>query len=154
LRHPATKALARGALPGYGFESSKIQPRSPEENGDVEQRHYRHVIDRLVRKPGAFENYRYKDGFASDQTGEMPYAGPQEGLSIGGCSSLGLPSQVSQAAPDDPFHRSPIKPNPPAPTENTQPPQSFHAPLPKGHDHGASPFAGRSLSMSIPLIEQ
>jgi hypothetical protein len=22
---------------------------------------YRHVIDRLVRKPGAFENYRYKD---------------------------------------------------------------------------------------------
>jgi len=24
-------------------------------------RHYRHIIDWLVRKPGAFENYRYKD---------------------------------------------------------------------------------------------
>jgi hypothetical protein len=31
----------RGLANHYGFESGKIQPRSPEENGDVEQRHYR-----------------------------------------------------------------------------------------------------------------
>lgn len=31
----------RGLANHYGFASGKIQPRSPEENGDVEQRHYR-----------------------------------------------------------------------------------------------------------------
>jgi hypothetical protein len=31
----------RGLASHYGFASGKIQPRSPEENGDIEQRHYR-----------------------------------------------------------------------------------------------------------------
>ncbi len=44
----------------------RILPRLRGENGHYIN--YRHVIDTLVRKPGAFENYRYKDDmFPSSQ---------------------------------------------------------------------------------------
>jgi hypothetical protein len=36
--------------------------------------------------------------------------------------------------PGDPFHEPPIKRNLPATTDDTSQNQSFHAPLPKGHD--------------------
>jgi hypothetical protein len=55
-------------------------------------------------------------------------------------------SSGAPAAPDGPFHRPPIKPNPPAPTENTQPPKSFHAPLPKAHrSSGSLPRARKTV---------
>ena len=59
----------------YQMEGQKIQAGKANENGDIEQRDqalmlrgrgkhrvdYRHIITWLVRKPGAFENYRYRD---------------------------------------------------------------------------------------------
>jgi len=43
----------------YAQRCIEILPRLRGENGHYIN--YRHVIDTLVRKPGAFENYRYKD---------------------------------------------------------------------------------------------
>jgi hypothetical protein len=43
----------------YAQHRIEILPRLRGENGHYIN--YRHVIDTLVRKPGAFENYRYKD---------------------------------------------------------------------------------------------
>lgn len=43
----------------YAQRRIEILPRLRGENGH--RINYRHVIDTLVRKPGAFENYRYKD---------------------------------------------------------------------------------------------
>jgi len=43
----------------YAQRRIEIMPRLRGENGHYIN--YRHVIDTLVRKPGAFENYRYKD---------------------------------------------------------------------------------------------
>ncbi len=43
----------------YAQRRIEILPRLHGENGHYIN--YRHVIDTLVRKPGAFENYRYKD---------------------------------------------------------------------------------------------
>jgi len=43
----------------YAQRRIEILPRLRGENGHFIN--YRHVIDTLVRKPGAFENYRYKD---------------------------------------------------------------------------------------------
>jgi hypothetical protein len=43
----------------YGQKKVDILPRL---RGEGKHRiHYRHIIDSLVRKPGAFENYRYRD---------------------------------------------------------------------------------------------
>jgi hypothetical protein len=43
----------------YAQQRIELLPRLRGENGHYIN--YRHVIDTLVRKPGAFENYRYKD---------------------------------------------------------------------------------------------
>ena len=43
----------------YAQRKIEVLPRLRGESGHWIN--YRHVIDRLVRKPGAFENYRYKD---------------------------------------------------------------------------------------------
>lgn len=43
----------------YAQRRIEVLPRLRGENGHYIN--YRHVIDQLVRKPGAFENYRYKD---------------------------------------------------------------------------------------------
>ena len=43
----------------YAQRCIERMPRLRGENGHYIN--YRHVIDTLVRKPGAFENYRYKD---------------------------------------------------------------------------------------------
>jgi hypothetical protein len=42
---------------------------------------YRHIIDWLIRKPGAFENYRYRDELFPTSRFRMLYDGLQEGLS-------------------------------------------------------------------------
>ena len=50
----------------YAQRHIETLPRLRGENGHCIN--YRHIIDRLVRKPGAFENYRYKDDmFPSSQ---------------------------------------------------------------------------------------
>jgi hypothetical protein len=50
----------------YAQRRIEVLPRLRGESGH--HINYRHVIDRLVRKPGAFENYRYKeDLFPSSQ---------------------------------------------------------------------------------------
>jgi hypothetical protein len=42
---------------------------------------YRHIIDWLIRKPGALENYRYRDELFPTSRFRMLYDGLQEGLS-------------------------------------------------------------------------
>jgi hypothetical protein len=42
---------------------------------------YRHIIDWLMRKPGALENYRYRDELFPTSRFRMLYDGLQEGLS-------------------------------------------------------------------------
>ena len=42
---------------------------------------YRHVIDWLVRKPGAFENYRYRDDLYPNTRFRMAYDWLQELIS-------------------------------------------------------------------------
>jgi len=53
----------RGLANHYGFESGKIQPRSPEENGDVEQRHYRlkKAVDQALMLRGSRDFARRED---------------------------------------------------------------------------------------------
>ncbi|MBA7710461.1 hypothetical protein ES703_119404 [subsurface metagenome] len=42
--------------------AQKVVQTLPRLRGENKHRvDYRHIIDQLVRKPGAFENYRYKD---------------------------------------------------------------------------------------------
>jgi hypothetical protein len=43
---------------------------------------YRHIIDWLVRKPGAFENYRYRDALFPTSRFRMLFDGLQEHLSV------------------------------------------------------------------------
>jgi len=42
---------------------------------------YRHIIDWLIRKPGAFENYRYRDELFPTSRFRMLFDGLQEALS-------------------------------------------------------------------------
>ena len=43
---------------------------------------YRHIIDWLIRKPGAFENYRYRDELFPTSRFRMLFDGLQEHLSV------------------------------------------------------------------------
>jgi len=48
--------------------------RMPRLRGEGKHRiHYRHIIDSLVRKPGAFENYRYRDDLFPTSRFRMAY---------------------------------------------------------------------------------
>jgi hypothetical protein len=55
-------------------------PRLRGENGH--HINYRHIIDQLVRKPGAFENYIYKDDLYPSSIFRIAYDILREGLSI------------------------------------------------------------------------
>jgi hypothetical protein len=67
----------------YAQRKIEVLPRLRGENGHWIN--YRHVIDRLVRKPGAFENYRYKDDLFPTSQFRIAYdllreqAGPKQG---------------------------------------------------------------------------
>ena len=62
-------------------------------------------------------------GFASDRTGDVRYA-RRPGRGVDGRIFIGRsPTRGFAGSADAPFHRPPIRPNPPAPTENTQPQQ-------------------------------
>ncbi len=85
----------KALLSHYGLEGKKIQTGKPNENGDVEQRHYRfktavdqalmlrgegkhrinyrHIIRWLLRKPGAFANYRYREDLFPTHRFRMAY---------------------------------------------------------------------------------
>jgi len=73
----------RGLANHYGFESGKIQPRSPQENGDVEQRHYRlkKAVDQALMLRGSrdFVNRQEYEQFL-EQMFEQLNAGRQERL--------------------------------------------------------------------------
>jgi hypothetical protein len=67
----------------YAQRQVEVLPRLRGENGHWIN--YRHVIDRLVRKPGAFENYRYKEDLFPSSQFRIAYdllreqAGPKRG---------------------------------------------------------------------------
>ena len=67
----------------YAQRKVDVLPRLRGKNGHWIN--YRHVIDRLVRKPGAFENYRYKEDLFPTSQFRMAYdllreqAGPKQG---------------------------------------------------------------------------
>jgi len=67
----------------YAQRKVDVLPRLRGKNGHWIN--YRHVIDRLVRKPGAFENYRYKDDLFPTSQFRIAYdllreqAGPKQG---------------------------------------------------------------------------
>lgn len=76
-------AYYRGLANHYGFESGKIQPRSPEENGDVEQRHYRlkKAVDQALMLRGSRDFLRRSDYERFlEQMFEQLNAGRQERL--------------------------------------------------------------------------
>jgi len=54
--------------------AQKLIERIPRLSGESKHRiNYRHIIDWLVRKPGAFENYRYKDDLFPSSWFRMAY---------------------------------------------------------------------------------
>ena len=55
----------------YGGQQVEQMPRLRGENGHLIQ--YRHIIDWLVRKPGAFEHYRYRDALFPTHRFRMAY---------------------------------------------------------------------------------
>jgi hypothetical protein len=55
----------------YGGQKVDTMPRLRGENGHYIQ--YRHIIDWLVRKPGAFANYRYRDALFPTHRFRMAY---------------------------------------------------------------------------------
>jgi len=55
----------------YGGQKVETMPRLRGENGHLIQ--YRHIIDWLVRKPGAFVNYRYRDALFPTHRFRMAY---------------------------------------------------------------------------------
>ena len=55
----------------YGGHKVESMPRQRGENGHLIQ--YRHIIGWLVKKPGAFENYRYRDALFPTHRFRMAY---------------------------------------------------------------------------------
>ncbi len=55
----------------YGGQNVETKPRLRGENGHLIQ--YRHIIDWLVKKPCAFENYRYRDALFPTHRFRMAY---------------------------------------------------------------------------------
>jgi len=60
--------------------------------------------------------------------------------SLSGAHQLVLRKIGFAGPPDDPFHWQPIKRNVPATTDDTSDNESFHAPLPKGHETVTNPL--------------
>lgn len=66
---------------------------------------YRHIIDWLVRKPGAFENYRYRDAMFPTSRFRMAYDALKQGHNTGRANKeylriLHLAAQVNETAVD------------------------------------------------------
>jgi hypothetical protein len=55
----------------FGGQNVETMPRLRGENGHLIQ--YRHIIDWLVKKPGAFDNYRYRDALFPTHRFRMAY---------------------------------------------------------------------------------
>jgi hypothetical protein len=78
----------------------------PRLRGEGKQRiDYRHLIDWLVRKPGAFENYRYREELFPTSRFRMAYDGLKRSLAPAQASKeylriLHLAAQVSETAVD------------------------------------------------------
>ncbi|MHC5538705.1 hypothetical protein ACYOEI_10825, partial [Singulisphaera rosea] len=75
------------------WHGARLVDRIPRLRGRGKHRiEYRHVIDWLVRKPGAFEEYRYRDAMFPTSRFRMAYDA-LEGLAAG---------RRGQGVPDDP----------------------------------------------------
>jgi hypothetical protein len=61
----------------YGQRKLEQMPRL---RGQKHRVDYRHIIDWLIRKPGAFENYRYRDELFPTSRFRMLYDGLHEGM--------------------------------------------------------------------------
>jgi hypothetical protein len=67
---------------------------------------YRHIIDSLVRKPGAFENYRYRDDLFPTTRFRMAYDSLKENHTLSVATKqylniLHMAARISEAAVDD-----------------------------------------------------
>jgi len=59
--------------------AQRLIERLPRLRGRGKHRvHYRHIIDWLVRKPGAFENYRYREDLFPNSRFRMAYDGERQ----------------------------------------------------------------------------
>lgn len=87
----------------YGQRQVESLPRL---RGESKHRiDYRHLIDWLVRKPGAFENYRYREELFPTSRFRMAYDSLKQSLACGRASKeylqvLQLAAQVSESAVD------------------------------------------------------
>jgi hypothetical protein len=93
----------------YGGQKVETMPRLRGENGHLIQ--YRHIIDWLVKKPGAFDNYRYRDALFPTHRFRMAYDQLREHSATGRSATkaylaiLQLSAHTSEAAVDGALER-------------------------------------------------
>jgi hypothetical protein len=93
----------------YGGQKVETMPRLRGENGHLIK--YRHIIDWLIRKPGAFENYRYRDSLFPTHRFRMAYDHLREAsvgeraAAKGYLAILQLAAQTGEAAVDRALER-------------------------------------------------
>ncbi|MGD9249087.1 MAG: IS21 family transposase [Desulfobacteraceae bacterium] len=88
----------------YGQRKVDAMPRLRGEGNHVIN--YRHIIDSLVRKPGAFENYRYRDDLFPTTRFRMAYDSLKEHHTISVATKqylniLHMAARISEVAVDD-----------------------------------------------------
>lgn len=93
----------------YGGQKVETMPRLRGENGHLIQ--YRHIIDWLVKKPGAFDNYRYRDALFPTHRFRMAYdqlreqSATERSAAKAYLAILQLAAQTSQGAVDRALER-------------------------------------------------
>ncbi len=86
--------------------AQKLVERLPRLRGRGKHRvHYRHIIDWLVRKPGAFENYRYREDLFPNSRFRMAYDTLTQSHGTGGVKAylriLHLAARETESGVDD-----------------------------------------------------
>ncbi len=86
--------------------AQKLIERLPRLRGRGKHRvHYRHIIDWLVRKPGAFENYRYREDLFPSSRFRMAYDALKQSHGAGAVKAylriLHLAAQETESGVDD-----------------------------------------------------
>ncbi len=88
------------------WHAQKLVERLPRLRGRGKHRvHYRHIIDWLVRKPGAFENYRYREDLFPSSRFRMAYDALTQSHGAGAVKAylriLHLAAQETESGVDD-----------------------------------------------------
>ena len=86
--------------------AQKLIERLPRLRGRGKHRvHYRHIIDWLVRKPGAFENYRYREDLFPNSRFRMAYDALKQSNGVGATKAylriLYLAARETESGVDD-----------------------------------------------------